>query len=217
MNMDTRIFISTHPNRLLGICKNNEDPILPNVSYLISNWKKKIFAIDSGQVADYKSFSKIILLSDELTEFEPEFGITINNANDYLLYHNTINVDVLDNFASSNRIQKQHSYYEEYLYNPVFKIIFNNEISITQKITEIQSLFGLAKEKELKVKTDFLYSIYNGEKPSNCISDLVMSFENLYKCFEENPYNKSLDMLEDETSGLSQRIMLIKLRDQILK
>lgn len=71
-------------------------------------------------------------------------------------------------------------------------------------------------------KTDFLYHIYNGGKPSDFLSKTKISnidtFKILYEQFEQENchYQKQLDLEEDESKSADQRQKLSLLRDALL-
>ena len=71
-----------------------------------------------------------------------------------------------------------------------------------------------------RLKTDFLYHIYNGNTPSSFtrlaeIKD-IDTYKDLYQVFENMAYDKQLDLDEDETKGAEQRKKLTLLRDALL-
>ena len=79
-----------------------------------------------------------------------------------------------------------------------------------------------SKDRLDRIKTDFLYHIYNGGKPSTFKEKgeipNIQTFEKLYESFEKDggQYNKQLDIGDDETEGADQRQKLSLLRDALL-
>ncbi len=69
-------------------------------------------------------------------------------------------------------------------------------------------------------KTDFLYSIYNGGKPSKFEKKadipVLEELKSLYENFENEAYDKQKDLDSDESKGAAQRQKLILLRDALL-
>lgn len=71
-----------------------------------------------------------------------------------------------------------------------------------------------------RLKTDFLYHIYNGKKP-NSFARLAEipefeSFKSLYQTFENPVYEKQLDLDAEEATGAEQRKKLSLLKDALL-
>jgi len=112
--------------------------------------------------------------------------------------------------------------------NTVFYPLFLEQCAILigqntdLKISAFDALWKYNEKKNEKIerlKTDFLYLIYNRKYPS-VIPDVIIQttgIENLYLWFKENPYNKQLDIDGVENSiAEEQRSKLRLLRDALL-
>ncbi|MBP8114625.1 MAG: hypothetical protein KAY50_04655 [Chitinophagaceae bacterium] len=205
--MISRIFISTNIGHWDSLFK----PI-PEAELV-----KKLAAFKVGKTLDTNTnielFPNVILIFDGLLILPDK--IEINIGADVLLHHTTIKDDVKTRFkllASSN-----HSTSEDSKYRQIFKILLDD--TYTDKQKSIISLFQyLDKEKIERIKTDFLYSIYNGKTDTVIPKEVTSTDEvtKLHEYFTKHEYEKQLDLDDDESRGVAQRQKLSLLRDALL-
>ncbi len=215
-DMNIRIFISTDPDSLIGIIYKADSENNCKLESLL----QEVSMADPQYLIKCKRYGlsdKIILLSDKFTDTSlSENSIRIDSNNDYLLYHSKTDENVKKLFAFSNRVSGLHSTNDEDLYKPVFDIILDDNLGNDNKLSKIIEILGAQKEKDLRLKTDFLYYVYNGGKPKEYSLGKDLSVEKYYKIFDITQYDKSIDMIEGSEKGEKQRENLIKLRDAIL-
>ncbi len=107
------------------------------------------------------------------------------------------------------------------------RAVYQNLLDATDKFSVFDNVWDYFSKKNDKEtlernKTDFLYHIYNGGKPSDFLSKMKISnidtFKNLYEQFEQENchYQKQLDLDDDESKGADQRQKLSLLRDALL-
>lgn len=112
-------------------------------------------------------------------------------------------------------------------YKKLLDVKFAGAIDTDEKqkiFNEVWTYFSEENQKQLleRRKTDFLYHIYNGGKPSTFKEKdeipNIERFKKLYEPFEGEgkQYNKQKDIDDDETQGAEQRQNLSLLRDALL-
>jgi hypothetical protein len=99
-------------------------------------------------------------------------------------------------------------------------ILIGNELQL--RIEAFDTLWQYNEKKDEKIermKTDFLYLIYNDKYPSIIPDEIIQTpkVESLYLWFKENPYNKQFDIDGIESPAAEeQRSKLRLLRDSLL-
>ena len=138
----------------------------------------------------YEVVQNVYLLMDSHS-----IAITLKEGEESgLLFHENTQLIIQNQFAK--KVKGHHLQGSEYLYAPVFTILLDDTISENTKADKItEELFGKKRlEKLFRQKTDFLYSIYKGNKPESIhIPDILQQtagIENFIQYFNDNPFNK---------------------------
>jgi hypothetical protein len=212
-----RIFISTNYEKLgfLDGLDSIEVNLISDNDFIYYNSSNKIFCIED-------SSSEIILFKDSLTKAEFIEIITIDKEKDYLLHHGNTNgllADQKDMFDPSHIQQGNHIAGNTYYYEPVFKIILDDNIE--NKAEEILKVLFDKKNKvrDIQLRVDFLNNIYQGNRIDKDTLPLFITEKNniissSIDYFTTNTYDMSKD--DTESNGIEQRAHLSALRDAIL-
>lgn len=138
----------------------------------------------------YEIVQNVYLLMDS-----HNIAITLKEGEDSgLLFHENTQLIIQNQFVK--KVKGHHLQGSEYLYAPVFAILLDDNISNNAKADKISEvLFGKKRlEKLFRHKTDFLYSIYKGNKPESIqipeIVNQTAGIENFIQYFNDNPFNK---------------------------
>lgn len=179
-----RIFISTHFDGLglvIGEKRYEKDiNLLQNnnlLYYSISNAKFQVEPIETN----------LFLVKDD-----SQLDLPINKANDYLIRHSTCSHSEQFDFINQDGMHEEG----DSIYTKVLEIVFDDVVPEEDKTSEIiKELFGKKRlEKLFRQKTDFLYSIYKGNKPQSIqipeIVNQTAGIENFIQYFNDNPFNK---------------------------
>lgn len=174
--------------------------------------------ISSGKFDNIYIDTNLILTKDKVNNIPYDFRSLGITENDYLLHHSQPNNCGLGIFK--NRAKGMHERHCE-LYPPVFKIIFDKTISPENKADKIiEELFGKKRiEKLFRQKTDFLYSIYKGNKPENIqIPEIVKQasgIAELIQYFNDNPYLKEPGTDDERIKSQEQNLKFNELRSAL--
>jgi hypothetical protein len=142
----------------------------------------------------------------------------IDCEGDVLLHHTTVIKEGVKN-AFTFKAPSQHNIDPNGMYRKVFEIMLGDRDN-EEKQNDIITLFDyLDNEKIERVKTDFLYSIFNGKTETVIPKEITQTadIKDLHKYFATNKYNKQWD---DEGSTTpeaeEQRKKLSLLKDALL-
>ena len=214
-----RIFISSKLNKLALALAPEIPPQFNQYLSPVFNENKFISSLsENGQFQIGTNLtSKVILINDELTNLG---NITINQDDDYLLYHNTTKETITTLFKY--KVKGHNMPNDESLYRPVLKIIFDGRNEKAERIIEF--LFPPA-EKILDVKLNLLHLCLTPESAKNAreVTDYYLikeevercnmpidsnllvidhlAIQNPSDCFDEEKYIKPLSLLRDKLLG----------------
>ena len=203
-----KIFISTNSTQPANCFRTDADKL--KIREYLAN---QGFPTDSvKEVSD-----NVYLILDALDVLP--VTVEINQSEDFLLNHNTTTETVKNLFDANRRKNGHQTQREDNHYLPVFRTLINADIQdkFAQIITDIFP--DADKERLERLKTDFLYLIYNGKTDTEIPKGVIQTDEikQLHEHFTAYKYNKQWDDDGIETPAAEeQRRKLSLLRDALL-
>lgn len=179
-----RIFISTYFDGL-GLVIGDKR-FEKEINYLENN-NLLYYSISKGKFQVDPIETNLFLVRDN-----SQLDLTINKANDYLIRHSTCSHSEKFDFINQDGMHEEG----DLIYTKVFEIIFDDEKNGEEKASKIiKELFDKKRiEKLFRQKTDFLYSIYRGNRPDAILIPEIVKqttgTKELLQYFNDNPFNK---------------------------